>query len=299
MSPIRWEEADAVLLGKVRALQTTHKKWSTAHQEIIDFRERLLIIQNYRCAYCQGTIESTANGYVELDHVLPKAPNGNKADRMDSDNFEDRLVTRGYAQFMYEPLNLVITCRACNSAKNSFDPLSNRKKLIDNYPSEENATRDIQWYHPHFHEYEKHITRTPEWTFVEESPQGDFTIRACKLHIPEQLNKRFQARAAASLVHSPNIRIAIIALATSIVQKRYGIEQGVHALVQRCQLTNLEARELIDAWMNHVQSDSPEVYLKANQALQSVAIIWEGKVSFDASSNELVNIGVDASKLGE
>jgi 5-methylcytosine-specific restriction endonuclease McrA len=290
MALLRWNKSDEELLARVRVLQVSKTTWSTSHQEIIDFRERLLKLQKNRCAYCQATIESTANGFVELDHILPKAPNGKDADRMNSEIFEDRLVTPGYAQFMYEPQNLVVTCRACNTSKNSFDPLILRKNSIKEYPDENNVGSVIQWFHPHFHEYEKHITRTPDWTFEHESPEGDFTIRACKLHIPEQLTKRFQARADANLEHSPSVRIAIVGLATSILQSKYGIEQGVRALVKRCKLNESVARNLINAFIELVRSGTPESLSKSNQALQSVAIIWEGEDAFNASAQALTRI---------
>jgi hypothetical protein len=296
MVPIRWAEADKKLLENVRSLQISETQWSTAHQAIIDLRTRLLKLQKSRCAYCQGPIESTANGFIELDHILPKAQNGKDIVRMQSDEFKDRLVTPGYSCFMYEPQNLVVTCRACNSAKNSFDPLRLRSTPIGTYPTSDDVENLIKWYHPHFQSYESHITRNPDWTFKKESDEGDFTIRACKLHIPEQLNKRFQARADASLEHSPSVRIAINALATSISQNRYGLRQGIVALVDRCNITESMAETLILAWKLHVETGTHESLSKANKALQGIAISWEGSASFDASAKALCKISKQAEK---
>lgn len=296
MTGLHWAKEDEELLDKVRELQGSEKEWSTKHQVIIDLRARLLELQKSRCAYCQGPIESTANGFVELDHILPKKQNGKEPERIKSDDFENRLVTFGYAQFMYEPLNLVVTCRACNSSKNSFDPLRIRTNSINSYPDENDALSIIQWYHPHFHIYEKHIKRTRHWTFEKESEEGDYTIRACKLDIPEQLNKRFQARADASLTHSPTIRVAINALATSILQERYGLYQGIAALVERCKLTEPIAKNLIETWISHVKTGTPRSLSKANEALQMAAISWEGSESFDLSAEELSKISEEAEK---
>jgi 5-methylcytosine-specific restriction endonuclease McrA len=287
MPAIRLTKSDLKLLQEVQALKKTEKEWSTKPDAIRRFRARLLELQENRCAYCQGTIESIATGYIELDHIIPKAPNGERKDRLVSNDFSDRNVTTGYPEFTFEPKNLVVTCKACNASKNSFDPITNRSQPIGKYPNKRNIKEKITWYHPHFHNYSEHIERTPEWTFSHITAFGDYTIKACKLDIPNELEKRFQARADASLTHSKTVRIAINSLATSVLQDRYGREQAITALHSRCQLTRRQAGDLLDAWIRHVDEGSWQSLEKANQALIGVAIIWEGKEKFDSASAEL------------
>jgi 5-methylcytosine-specific restriction endonuclease McrA len=288
MAHIVWTEADAPLIESVRALKNLKIEWSTQNEIIKNYRARLLVLQNYRCAYCQSPIESTANGYLELDHILPKLPSGSLVSRIQSNEFDDRRVTNGYKYFTFEPKNLVIACKACNSAKGTFDACSDRSKRIRRYPTGKSITRLVTWFHPHFHDYDEHIILNENWTYTHnDSPHGDYTIRACKLHLPEELEKRFQVRANVSLEHSPNIRVALYSMATSVYQHRYGREQAVTTLVERCALSPEEATDLLDAWILHVSTPSIEDFDKANKALLSVAIIWESKKVFDTSANEL------------
>lgn len=287
MGQLKWKKQDHQLLANVRNLKKSKTEWSTQYQEIRDYRKRLLELQDMRCVYCLAPIESLGSGYVELDHILPQKSNGERPDRMVSGLFEDRRVTPGYSHFIFEPSNLVVSCSACNTAKGTFDPCSDRKNGLVSYPNAKTAEKLITWYNPHFHEYAEHIEKTPYWTFEQRSTQGDFTIRACKLHLPDELEKRFQARADVNLSHAPTLRIALYGLASSIHLGRYGLEQAILALIGPCQLTRTEAKQLLDIWIIHVNSPNPEDHARANAALRNVAIIWEGRSGFDEAAEQL------------
>ena len=268
-SQLRWTKADIKLISSVRNLKLVHAEWKTDIQEIISYRARLLELQNSRCAYCLGPIESNANGHLELDHILPKLARGTDPKKMVSNLFDDRWVTKGYANFTYEPKNLVIACRACNTAKGTFDPLKERAVDITKYPTGATVNKLITWYHPHFHEYARHIERTPEWTFLKCSDEGDFTIRACKLDILAELDKRFRARAVANMNHSPTVKDALYAIVSSIRSQRYGVEQAIFALQESCQLSRSEAKQLLECWINHVTSNDSIFFNKAIEALRT------------------------------
>lgn len=290
MPTLLWKKTDKKLLADVRALNVVGAIWSTGSPIIQAYRSRLLELQNNRCAYCLTPIESTANGFVELDHILPKQSSGKNVQRRSSNAFKDRRVTNGHSKFTFEPKNLVVTCRACNSAKQSFDPHADRQVTLNHYPNGKNIDQIIIWYHPHFHYYGAHIIRNKEWTYSKVSDQGDYTIRACKLHLPKEIQKRFQLRADVALDHSPNVTVAINSLATSILQNRIGMTHAVFALHDRCNLSSDQATALLKIWVEHVSKQTYETLTKANQALQSVALVWEAKESFENSTDQLCQI---------
>lgn len=268
---------DADNLAKVRDIPSS-TKWAASIPAVSALRDELMDFQNRRCAYCQGPIETEANGYRELEHVLPKSSDGDQG-RAYSTAFEDRGTTAGYKRFKFEPLNLVLICKQCNTSKGTFDPFKPRDTIYPiQYPSDE----DFEWFHPHYHRYDEHIFRTPEWTFIHKSTQGDFTIRACKLDNPEQLNKRFLARAKANIVHSDSLRDALNLVCSSIRAKYYGTKQAADVLNQHCNLPQEEAEALIQIWTESMDSDNPNVIAKARGALANFSALWPAKKTADA-----------------
>src|SRR5690349_14502706 len=263
---------DAKVLANVRKISPT-RDWTVRPAAMKKLRDELMKFQCRRCAYCQGPIEADANGYREIEHVLPKSADGDQT-RAYSANFSDRTETAGYNQFKFEPLNLILICKQCNSSKGTFDPFGPRDKISPiQYPNEV----DFEWFHPHFHRYGDHITRTPEWTFIHKTPQGDFTIRACKLDLPEQLEKRFLARAMANLEHSDSLRDALNLVCASLKAKYYGMTQAADALYKHCKLPLDEGKALIQLWSERQDSDKLEVIAKAQGALESFSAIWPNK----------------------
>ncbi|WP_157381509.1 hypothetical protein [Methylophilus sp. 5] len=136
---------------------------------------------------------SDENGIRELDHILPKNPSKTRTqNKRVSSAYKDRRHTNGYSAFTYEPLNLVITCKQCNTYKGLFDPLRNRHLPIQSYPISADAFDSI---HPHFHRYSQHINIFQGWIYEGVTSQGKFLIGCCKLDEAEVLARRKLATA--------------------------------------------------------------------------------------------------------
>ncbi len=278
---------DGAILKSVREI-SPDREWAANIPAIQALRAQLMVFQRRLCAYCQGPIETEANGYREVEHVLPKSQNGAQS-KAYSTHFDDRTETAGYKRFKYEPLNLVLVCKQCNTSKSTFDPFGPRDTTSPiEYPTEEN----FQWFHPHYHRYNEHIIRTPEWTFIKKTPQGDFTIRACKLDVPEQLEKRFLARAIANLVHSDSLEDALKLVCTSMKAEYYGIQQAAEALHRHCNLPMDEGLALIELWREAGESYDFDAIAKARGALEMVAAIWPSAAEVEEVVETLKNVAL-------
>ncbi|WP_321956330.1 hypothetical protein [Paraburkholderia bannensis] len=90
---------------------------------------------------------------------------------------------------MYEPENLVIACKLCNSSKGSFDSLAERSVTPVDYPDRSDA---FEWVHPYFDLYDQHIRLVAGHLYaaVRGSTKGKAVIRACGLDDAEGLRKR-------------------------------------------------------------------------------------------------------------
>jgi len=143
-------------------------------------RKALFIAQGNRCVYCQRRIKDML-GHSELDHILPKEKFGNVG-RWTSNARPDRKNTAGYADFTFEPFNLVLTCKPCNTAKGTYDCRSDRSVG----PSPAYVVADVQyyeWVHPFVHTYDHHITLLKDLIYrpANGSIKGDAVITACSL----------------------------------------------------------------------------------------------------------------------
>ncbi|MEM5549591.1 hypothetical protein WNY63_02425 [Pseudoalteromonas neustonica] len=156
-----------------------HNFWSEA--ESIDkvrkeIRDHYLPIQEYRCAYCNNQNLETHGLVWDCEHFLPK---------------------KGYPKFMFEPKNLVISCKSCNLAKENYKAeLLSRGDNPKFYPEEAN---DFKLIHPIFENYADYfkiiskndnkiiepLDNLPE----EKKEKAEFTFRCCNF-------KRFVAKYA-------------------------------------------------------------------------------------------------------
>ncbi|WP_333997305.1 HNH endonuclease [Burkholderia cepacia] len=169
-------------------------EWDSSRAEVIAYREKLLVAQNWKCAYCRRPIYRDELGFRELDHVLPKSQSPSKAEDFDlnkarSNNRKDRRHTLGFADFMYIPENLVIACKRCNSHKGSYDGLADRTLRPIDYPS---SSDDFEWINPHFDVPDGFLEILPGfiYTATNDSEKGKAVIHACGLDKSEGLSAR-------------------------------------------------------------------------------------------------------------
>lgn len=217
------------ILTEVENLKS--EKWNSELKAIIKYRTALLAAQNYRCAYCTHKIERDIVGYRELDHILPKSqcPSDKFDDTIASSSIQkDRRHTRGYHQFRYAPMNLVVSCKRCNSFKGSYDPLANRAAPAPTaYPSK---TDDFEWVHPHFDDYDKFIEIKEGLLYEAKdgSKKGTAVIKACGLDKSDEITKAIVTECLAT-----NAELFVEMLDRTIRQNPIDVEEIAAALFTR------------------------------------------------------------------
>lgn len=120
------------------------------------FRRDMLPKQNYRCAYCRLELH-TNEVTPEIEHIVPKSLKPN---------------------WMYEPLNLCLSCKLCNTKKGH-----RKKTLVDE--SVEALPRDSASYkmiHPHLDRYSENIVFVGDILYRGISDKGKYTINLCELN---------------------------------------------------------------------------------------------------------------------
>lgn len=143
-------------------------------------RKALFVAQGNRCVYCRRRIKDML-GHAELDHILPKENFGNEH-RWTSNDRTDRKNTGGYGTFTFEPFNLVLTCKPCNTSKGTYDCRSDRSVaptpayVVDN-------EHYYEWVHPFVHSYGEHIVLLQNLIYqaANGSLKGDAVITVCAL----------------------------------------------------------------------------------------------------------------------
>ncbi|MEE4069273.1 hypothetical protein [Pseudomonas viridiflava] len=273
---------DDALLEAVRSHRG--KAWS-AKSEVVEYRKRLLDLQNYRCAYCQGIIDLDEVGHRELDHIFPKSTTKDcTVDKGRSNDDKHRQHTFGYPQFTFEPLNLIVTCKICNAFKKSHDPLLDRSLGYesDAYP----ALGSILWFYPYSHRYSDHISRTENWTYKQLSRQGEAVIRVCKLDKAEVLASRFAIRALIQAKRSKNARAAFTSLAAHVHDEVCSMEQAVDALSGTLDISAEICEKLIELWLCYLRGGGVRHVEKFESIL--AAIVFDESLGIDEAAEPFV-----------
>lgn len=147
-----------------------HQYWddnSTALKHLKkDIRSHLTKQQDYFCPYCNYPILSNNGNNWDIDHVIPKSLN---------------------PRFLFEPNNLVLSCKDCNTIKNNKNTYYNsRVKVLKKYP---NKAQSFLIIHPFLdpEDYSHHIYKVPIGDshfhiFYGKTPKGSKTIELCNLH---------------------------------------------------------------------------------------------------------------------
>ena len=117
-------------------------------------REYYLREQNRRCAYCR-TIIRTSQASAEIEHIIDKS---------------------GNPKWMYEPFNLCVSCKMCNTKKN-------RKRVLvkGTFNSLSHCSSDYKIVHPHLDQYSQHINIIDDILYEGLTDKGRETIKICSL----------------------------------------------------------------------------------------------------------------------
>ena len=219
-------------------------EWSTGLDAIKNLRDRLLDLQNHRCVYCQAPIEAEEVGYRELEHILPKNKSSRCTDKSGTSNdAKKRRATLGYPEFTFEPLNLAVSCKQCNTYKGMHDSLADRRQArpLKIYPQ----AHELIWFHPHFDRYATHITINDDFGFTGVTDGGRAVINECRLDVAEVLERKFYARAYARARHAGSVKQKIDALASGVELLHFSKAHASKSLAETCSISRNEARELL------------------------------------------------------
>lgn len=150
------EAMDEALINKaspdVKKSTDWNKHCLVAYKQRV--RDFYLKKQHRYCAYCRTKIK-TSQAQAEIEHIVSKS---NKP------------------AWMYNPFNLCVSCKSCNTKKN------NKKILARNYGEElPKQSTDYKIVHPHLDRYSQHINILDRIFYVGISDKGKNTINTCAL----------------------------------------------------------------------------------------------------------------------
>lgn len=134
--------------------------WESKEQTIVNIKKNIkdyyIQAQNYTCPYCRQRIEVNNNAAWDAEHIIPK---------------------KTHPQFLFEPLNLCVSCKDCNNEKRDKSVLGNNKRKTFTTRCE-----DYTIVHPHFDDFNEHI-RVIETAayYLPLSDKGRKTIEKCGL----------------------------------------------------------------------------------------------------------------------
>jgi uncharacterized protein (TIGR02646 family) len=114
-----------------------HHQWNSLGGPVAAIRkgvrDHCLAQQKYRCAYCRMEKKELHGMTWDVDHVIPKAL---------------------HPQYLYEPYNLVVSCKACNIAKSDCDVLTRKLRRAEKLPVDSGSYKIV---HPYFDVYSHHF----------------------------------------------------------------------------------------------------------------------------------------------
>lgn len=120
-----------------------------------NLREFLCPLQNSRCAYCRMKIHAN-EATPEVEHIVPKSLK---------------------PKWMYEPFNLCLSCKLCNTKKGHSKPVL-RNNDIDLLPTNSD---DYLLVHPYIDRYSEHIELIDGILYHGLTDKGRYTIQLCRL----------------------------------------------------------------------------------------------------------------------
>lgn len=155
-TPYQLIPADSASIAQASPNDYNHKDWE--NDCLDDFKDRLredyYDKQHLRCAYCR--MELRPESYTpEIDHIIPKSKK---------------------PKWMYEPFNLCVTCKACNTKKGQKKVLKDDN--VEDLPMESDAYVIV---HPHIDRYSEHIQLVDGILYQGISKKGKETVKKCKL----------------------------------------------------------------------------------------------------------------------
>ena len=106
---VRYTEPSAKFVDAFSySLEKTGNYWDGDEKALVsvkkEIKDHYLHVQDYRCAYCRQRMEVKHNGMWDTEHIINKDE---------------------YPAFMFEPRNLCVCCKDCNTIKGRKGVLKN------------------------------------------------------------------------------------------------------------------------------------------------------------------------------
>ncbi len=149
----------------INANFTSHNDWDK--KDVFDgiksnIKDFLRTQQDNECCYCKRELGFDIK-QVDIEHIIPKSL---------------------YCDFIFEPLNLALSCPACNTKKSHNDILS---KKVTRYPKH---SKNMLIIHAHYDNYNEHILIHDGCVFEAVSKKGSHTITVCELFRLKEVEKK-------------------------------------------------------------------------------------------------------------
>ncbi|MBJ7018433.1 HNH endonuclease [Vibrio cholerae] len=160
LSSISFTDQELVQIeNKIKCATFSSNSWSDDDIENIKKRIKSFYLKEQKntCPYCKQVFNSNNGRYWDIEHVIPRSSEKN---------------------FMFEPLNLCMSCVDCNISKSNNKITSSKAK--NRYPKKSSSYYIV---HPHFDTYEDNILVIKAgFYYVALKAKGEKTIEICKLN---------------------------------------------------------------------------------------------------------------------
>ncbi len=163
INPARLNQADKNFLGV--HFTGDDKDWEKKKFKALKkkIRTHLWNEQERSCCYCKIKIKRRKQN-SDLEHIIPKSR---------------------HPRFTFDPNNLALACKACNSSKNDQLPLMDQTVANRSLTTLPRATSKYNIVHPHKDDYFRYIEILDDVVIHSISDKGDKTVEYCNLHEPE------------------------------------------------------------------------------------------------------------------
>lgn len=159
MKPYELSEEESQIVKTVQCDELSpRQKWDDCRVTTMksNIKKHYISEQDKTCAYCQVSLHTTHGMVWDTEHIIDK----------DSS-----------PQWMFEPLNLCVSCKDCNGAKGTRP--ATKGKTYRSFPRKSANYRII---HPHFDDYDEHIkVAVPGAVYLFHTNKGRNTIEVCGL----------------------------------------------------------------------------------------------------------------------
>ncbi|MGC0807323.1 HNH endonuclease signature motif containing protein [Pantoea agglomerans] len=155
------EQADFILAFNKLKLSEKKNYWDAIGNKNLDelkssIKNFYLEAQGFKCPYCRQQIKVSHNASWDTDHIIPKDTHPN---------------------FMFEPINLCVSCKDCNGEKSNKKVLNSRATV--RLPKKSGCYLIV---HPHIDDFDQHIKIIDSATyFLPRTDKGRKTIEVCGL----------------------------------------------------------------------------------------------------------------------